>query len=286
MLPEFDYYRARNIDDALEKLSSGNFKIIAGGTDMIVELRKEKKVDFNILDITGLEELKGIYQKENRKIFVGALAVFGKIRGTRLLKEKAPLLCEGVKNAGSVQIRNRGTIGGNVCNASPAADSVPALVAMDARAVILSRTGQRTMSVEEFITWPYNNALKDGEILKGVILNPMDTRWGYSFYKLGRREALAISRMNVAVMLDIEDNVIKEAVISPGSVMPSPQKIKPAQELLAGEKPSEEIFDRAGKSVAEVMIDKSGRRWSTDYKEPVIRAMVKRALTEAAGSEL
>ncbi|MGM0442143.1 MAG: FAD binding domain-containing protein [Elusimicrobiota bacterium] len=285
MLPEFDYYRAKNIEDALEKLSAGNYEIIAGGTDMVVELRKEKSVDFDILDITGLEELKGIYQKENGEIFIGALTVFGAVRGSRLLKEKTPLLCEGVKNAGSVQIRNRGTIGGNICNASPAADSVPALVAMDARAVILNRSGQRTLPVEELITWPYTNALEDGEILKGVILKPMDSRWGYSFYKLGRREALAISRMNVAVMVDVKDNVIKEAVISPGSVMPSPQKVKPAQDILAGEEPSEELFDRAGKEVARVMIEESGRRWSTDYKEPVIQAMVKRALTEAAGSE-
>ena len=107
--------------------------------------------------------------------------------------------------------------------------------------------------------------------------------WASSYIKLGRRNALAISRMNVAVVLVIKGGKITEARISPGSTTPTPDRITTAEELLLGKEPAEELFRRAGKAVSEEMINRSGRRWSTPYKEPVIAALTTRALNEAAG---
>jgi CO/xanthine dehydrogenase FAD-binding subunit len=281
MLPEFNFKRPQTLTEALEIYSSGGYSIIAGGTDVIVELRKEKKIEQDILDITGLDELKGI-RKDGKNIIIGALSTFSDVFRNPIIEKEAPLLKEAVRNAGSLQIRNRGTIGGNICNASPAADSVPALVALDAMLTLASPRGERMVKLDEFITWPYATDIKEGEILKSISFSPPEFT-GYHFYKLGRREALAISRMNVAVMLKIKGGKIEKAFISPGSVMPSPGRVSGAEKLVEGKNPSKELFEKAGVKVSEIMIKESGIRWSTEYKKPVIEQMVKRALTFAAG---
>ncbi|MEA3507183.1 MAG: FAD binding domain-containing protein [Elusimicrobiota bacterium] len=281
MLPEFNFKRPQTLIEALEIYSSGNYSIIAGGTDVIVELRKEKKAEQDILDITGLDELKGI-RKEGKNIVIGALSTFSEVFSSPLIEKEAPLLKEAVRNVGSLQIRNRGTIGGNICNASPAADSVPALVALDSMLTLASPQGERKIKLDKFITWPYATDIKEEEILKSISFSPPEFT-GYHFYKLGRREALAISRMNVAVMLKIKGGKIEKAFISPGSVMPSPGRVSVAEKLVEGNKPSKEIFEKAGFKVSEIMIKESGIRWSTEYKKPVIEQMVKRALIFAAG---
>jgi CO/xanthine dehydrogenase FAD-binding subunit len=275
MLPEFNFKRPETLREALKDYSSENYKLIAGGTDMIVEMRKEKDIDYDILDISGLGELKGI-KKEKSKIYIGALTTFSDVFTSAVITKEAPLLKEAVRNAGSLQIRNRGTIGGNICNASPAADSVPALVALDAEVNLVSSDGERTLKLDEFITWPYDTDIKEDEILKSISFKPAEYT-GYHFYKLGRREALAVSRMNVAVMLNIKKGIIESAVISPGSVMPTPGRVNEAERLAEGNKPSGELFEKAGVKVSEIMIEQSGIRWSTEYKKPVIEQMVKRA---------
>ncbi len=283
MLPEFNLKRPLTLNEALSEYAAGSYKIIAGGTDMIVEMRKEKSIDFDILDISGIPKLKSI-KKEGGKIIIGALSTFSDVFKNEIVQKEVPLLKEAVRNAGSLQIRNRGTIGGNICNASPAADSVPPLVALDAEVNLVSTKGQRTVKLDEFITRPYATNIKEGEILKSITFSP-PVCTGYHFYKLGRREALAISRMNVAVMLNIKGGVIEDAVISPGSVMPFVGRVTEAEELLEGNKPSKELFEKAGLKVSGIMIKESGIRWSTEYKKPVIKEMVSRALNFAAGTE-
>lgn len=281
MLPEFNIVRPDCVEEAVKKLATEKYRIIAGGTDIIVEMRNKLSIEFDLMDITGLDELKHISEKGSR-IHIGALVSFSDIFYSETIQNKAPILKAAVKNAGSVQIRNRATIGGNICNASPAADSVPALVALNAAVHLIGSRGSRDVPVEEFITGPYRIAIKKDEILSGVSFNKTGNSYGYSFYKLGRREALAISRMNVAVMLNIEDGKINDAVISPGSVMPAPGRIKEAEEIILGREPSPEVFRLAGEKVARVMVEKSGIRWSTEYKKPVIQTMVARALSQAA----
>ena len=285
MIP-FTLIRAESLQQALDFLSreGSNAKIIAGGTDLMVELRDlspDAKGPDTILDITPVDEIRGI-KDDGGTITVGALTPHREISTSPIILQAAPLLASACSTVGATQHRNIATIGGNVINGSPAADSVPALIALNAEAVFQSKSGERVSPLKDIYLKPYQTDIKDDEILTAVRFTRLPDGATSSYIKLGRRNALAISRMNVAVVLIIKDGKITEARISPGSTTPTPDRITPAEDILIGKEPGEELFRRAGKSVAEEMINRSGRRWSTPYKEPVIAALTTRALREAA----
>ncbi len=286
MIP-FNLERAESLEQALEFLDRDGteVKIIAGGTDLMVELREispGEKGPGTVLDITPIDEIRGI-KDDGSTITVGALTPHREISSSPIILQYAPLLASACSTVGAAQHRNIATIGGNVINGSPAADSVPALVALNAEAVFQSKSGERVSLLKDIYLKPYQTDIKDDEILTAVRFPRLPEGATSSYIKLGRRNALAISRMNVAVVLVIKDGEITEARISPGSTTPTPDRITTAEELLIGKEPSEELFRRAGQAVSEEMINRSGRRWSTPYKEPVIAALTARALGEAAG---
>jgi CO/xanthine dehydrogenase FAD-binding subunit len=282
----FTLVRAESLEEAFDFLgqSGPDVKIIAGGTDLMVELRDispgEKGLG-TVLDITPIDEIRGI-KDDGGTITVGALTPHREISSSPIILRYAPLLASACSTVGATQHRNIATIGGNVINGSPAADSVPALIALNAEAVFQSKSGERVSPLKDIYLKPYQTDIKDDEILTALRFPRLPEGATSSYIKLGRRNALAISRMNVAVVLVINDGKITEARISPGSTTPTPDRITTAEELLIGKEPTEELFRRAGKAVSEEMINRSGRRWSTPYKEPVIAALTARALREAA----
>ena len=284
MIP-FNYIRPPSLGAALDFLAEkgARARIIAGGTDLLVELRGipagEKGPEW-VLDISGLAELKGV-REEGETISVGAGTTHREIHSSDLIREGAPLLAAASATVGAAQHRNIATIGGNIMNASPAADTVPALIALEAEAVLKSREGERAGKLSEIFVKPYQTDASPGEILTAVRFRRLPAGAKSGFVKLGRRNALAISRMNVAVVLFLEGGVIREARIAPGSATPMPERFAEAEAVLLGRKPSEEILRSAGAAVAAEMVERSGRRWSTPYKEPVIAALTARALREA-----
>ena len=287
MIP-FDLIRAVTLEEALDFLDRNvpDTRIIAGGTDLMVELRDispGKKGPGTVLDISSIEELKGI-NDDGSVITIGALTTHREINSSPIIREYAPLLATACSTIGAVQHRNIATIGGNVINGSPAADSVPALIALNAEAVFKSKNGERVSLLKDIFVKPYLTDIKDNEILAAIRFVRLPRGARSSFIKLARRKALAISRMNVAAVLVIREGRIEEARISPGSTTPTPDRIEAAEKILIGKEPGEEIFREAGRAVAAEMITRSGRRWSTPYKEPVIAALTARALREAAGT--
>ena len=284
MIP-FNFIRPASLDEALDFLAEKGerTKIIAGGTDLLVELRKipsRGKGPAHILDISSLAELKGI-REEAGMITVGSGTTHREIHTSPVIREAAPLLAAASATVGAAQHRNIATIGGNIMNASPAADTVPALIALEAEAILRSREGERVEKLAGIFVKPYRTSARPDEILAAVRFRRLPAEARSAFVKLGRRNALAISRMNVAVVLFLEDGIIREARVAPGSATPMPERFASAEKILVGEQPSEELFRSAGAAVAAEMIERSGRRWSTPYKEPVIAALTARALREA-----
>lgn len=281
----FNFIRPASLAEALDFLAENGegTKIIAGGTDLLVELRGipagEKGPKF-VLDISGLPELKGI-REEGEEIIVGSGTTHREVQTSESIREAAPLLAAASATVGAAQHRNIATIGGNIMNASPAADTVPALIALEASAVLRSREGERVSPLSGIFVKPYQTDAKPNEILTTVRFRRLPAAAKSAFVKLGRRNALAISRMNVAVVLFLRDGAISEARIAPGSATPMPERFAAAEKILIGQKPSEELFRAAGAAVAAEMVERSGRRWSTPYKEPVIAALTARALREA-----
>lgn len=285
-MQKFTFLTPNSLSEALLLLRkhAGRIKPIAGGTDLMVELRggdeKLDSMDY-ALDLTALSELRAI-TLENGIVSIGAMATHNDVAASALVRSAAAMLAEASASVGAQQIRNAATIGGNICNAAVAADALSPLAALDARVTLLSVSGARELPLSEFILGAGKTALQPDELLAKITFVPL-TDWQSRFVKLGRRKALAISRMNASVALRFEHGVIAEARVSPGCVFASPRRVASAEEMLIGQVPSDTLFEACGKAVSDEMVAVTGVRWSTEYKYPALAAIVRRALCEAAG---
>lgn len=232
-MKEFEYYRAKNLKEALDysKTFGKNKKFLAGGTDLIVRLKDNIIKEENIIDIQNIEELKGINEL-NDEVHIGALTTFSEIIESNLLKKYSPLIVEASKKVGSPQIRNKGTIGGNICNASPAGDSIPPLFCEDAKLSLKSSSDSRIVSIEEFFTGPGKTILKDDEILEKIIVKKWKENESGFFNKLGQRNALTIAIASSCIKIKKSDGRIDDIKIALGSVSPKVVRAKRVENLL------------------------------------------------------
>jgi CO/xanthine dehydrogenase FAD-binding subunit len=282
----FEYFIPQSLPEACELLSNEiGARILAGGTDTLVELRKpSSKLPMALVDISRINDLKGIEENAD-SIVIKPLATHAEVFHSGLIVRYAALLRDAVAAIGSPQIRNRGTIGGNIMNAAACADTVPPLVALGATLTLSSQNGTRAIPISEFFLKPYQTVAQKNEILTEIRFPKLGNNSESAFTKLGRRNALSIARLSVAAIL-VRDKLsrIVEARIVPGAVFPRWQRVTEAEQLLIGQFPSETIFAEAGKKVAEVMLTLTGRRWSTEYKESVIAVLVRRTLSACVPS--
>lgn len=286
----FEYLRPISIKEACQLLETygDTAKVIAGGTDLMVQIRDEHKKlkDMKyVVDITHIKELSFI-KEEGDRISFGALVTHDEIYKSSIIREVAPFLSEACNTVGSPQIRNRGTIAGSICNASPASDPVPPLIALEAEVKIESVRGSRIVPLKSIYLKPDVTNLAADELITEIYFKKLAPDSKMAFVKLGRRKALAISRINVAVALrkDGEGRII-EARIAPGCVFSVPNRVRAAEMVLIGKVPTEDLIHEASEKVSEAMIQRTGIRWSTEFKKPVIEALTRRAINQAMGVE-
>lgn len=285
-MQKLSYLKPASLEEALALLNQHGAacKIYAGGTDLMVQLREEaprlRGVAY-LMDITGLPALCGIEVRET-EISIGAATTHTQVNTSEVLRKHVPFLSCASSTVGSEQIRNSGTVGGNICNASPAADTLSPFVALNARLVVCSVAGTRILALKDAFVKAGQLKLEENELVTRIEIDRIDG-FATSFMKLGRRKALAISRMNAAVALKIEDGVIREARIAPGCVFSTPDRVERAEAEILGKAPSAALFEATGRTVSDEMIARTGVRWSTEYKKPVIEALTARALCQAAG---
>jgi xanthine dehydrogenase iron-sulfur cluster and FAD-binding subunit A len=277
------YLAVRTVLEACDLLSEHgeNARVLAGGTDLLIEWRRaSKKTPKVVLDISRVAELGGIAESDG-SLTIGPLATHADLQRSDLVAEFAPLLASAASVIGSPQIRARGTVGGNIMNAAACADTVPPLVALGAVVMLRSKGGARELALADLFLKPYQTQAKPDELLTGIRFPKLPADARSAFIKLGRRNALAISRMSVAAVLQVGgDDRVAQARIVPGAVFPIWKRVPEAEQMLVGEKPSAKLFAAAGQKVSEEMIKATGRRWSTEYKEPVIAVLVRRALEQ------
>jgi CO/xanthine dehydrogenase FAD-binding subunit len=284
---KFRFINSKSLVEALEYLNQygKEAKIIAGGTDLLVQLRNEDDKLAGVRYLVNIDSLPNLRQIkiDEDYISIGTLVNHAEIASSKLIWAKVSFLSEAASMIGSPQIRNRGTIGGNLINASPAADTVPVMIALDADVILQSLTGSRKLPVRELFLKPYETCIRHDEILTEIKFKCLPEGSKTSFLKIGRRNALVIARLNIAVSLKTDEKgIIKDIRIAPGSVMPIPCRAIEAEKLLIGQTLNEEIINRASKKVADTMVEKSGIRASTIYKKPVIEAITRRAIWECA----
>ena len=282
---QLEFFQPETLEKALDILAdkTDNIKVLAGGTDLVVQLR-DNSLSENISSILDISRIKSFKEIKNNggEITIGSLVTHEELLNNKLFSNKLPFINEAASAVGSPQIRRRGTIGGNICNAAPCADSVPVLAALDAEVILASKSGKRKLSLTEFIDGPYRTNLKPDEIMTSIKFFMPEPGVGTSFMKVGRRKALAISRMSVAVMLRKDQTgIVNEFYLSTGSVTPKPTRLPEAERVLLNKEPTEDLINETAEKVAQIMIATSGYRWSTEYKEPVIKTMVIRAIKQA-----
>ena len=284
----FDYIAVETIAEACNVLAEHGpeLTLLAGGTDVLIELRRATtKAPKVVLDISGVPELRGIEEADGT-ITIKPLTTHTELVRSDLLWQFAPLLGSAASAIGSPQIRDRGTVGGNIMNAAACADTVPPLIALGATVTLQSKAGGREVPLADLFVKPYQTKARPDELLTAIRFPKLPAGAHSAFIKLGRRNALAISRMSVAAVLQIgSDGSIADARIVPGAAFPTWQRVPEAEQMLVGQKPDAKLFAAAGQKVSEEMIKATGRRWSTEYKEPVIAVLVRRALEQCAKLE-
>ena len=250
--------------------------IISGGTDVMIQLRKEH-APRTLLNVYELPELNEI-RIEETEISIGAAAPIYDVLSHPGIQEHLPLLCRALGVIGSRQIRNRGTIGGNIANAAPCADSVPPLLNYQATVEVLSAGNSRLIPLADFITRNYKTALQPGELISRIIVPKPDTssRWYTAFFKLGRRNALNITRISASVLIQFDDNqCIKECRFATGSLFNRPCRIPEIEQLMLGKKLTAETISSMEEPLDAIIEEAIGGRWSSAYKKPVFINMAR-----------
>ena len=281
VLNEFEYLRPRSLAEAISLLGKyGNkAKVLAGGTDLLIDMKLLRKRPEYLGDITGINELKGITSNE-KELRIGAITLLSEIGNSRLIQDRYAALFEATSEMATTQIRNLATIGGNLCNASPAADTAPPLIVLEAKAEIASQSGIRTVPLEEFFTGPGETVLTAGDILTAILIPAPAQHMGTSFIKISRT-ASDLAILNVAVALITDNNTCREVRIALGAVAPTPIRAKKAEDILTNRELTQDTIEKAASTVTEEIKPISDVRSTSDYRRDVAAVITKRALLRA-----
>jgi len=280
MMKNFEYVRPTNLDDALAVLEEKeNVFLLAGGTDLLVRMKYDLIKPSCIIDLKNISSLR-TFEKRETWVF-GALTSIRHIEISEALRDKMPFLCQAASSLGSVQIRNRGTLGGNLCNASPAADMATMLLAMDSKVKTVSRNGDNVVPLEDFFTGPNNTILNKGEILTEIIVPEDIERFEGLYLKFGPRKAMDIGIVNVALLLDVDSKtkICRSARIALGAVAPTPIRAKQAEALLSGKNLAPGLISEAAETASSETNPISDFRASADYRRELVKALIKKGIT-------
>ena len=283
-MKEFDFYQPSDLEAALELLAryKGDAAVISGGTDMIISL-DEGLAPKCVIDISGLDELRYIKETDNC-LRIGSGVTHSSLGGSKAVKKHAYALSEACSDVGSWQIRNRGTIGGNLVTASPAGDTYPPLLVLEARLKLRSQKGERIVPIEDFCTGPKQTCLRPDEILMEIEI-PKKPGTESSWMKMGKREKNALSIVSVSAAVKVSDGKVGFAKIALGSVGSTPFIAEESSSYLSGKVLSDEHIRSAAK-IASTEAKPSHQvlhsaRASPRYRRAMTEVMTKRALVQA-----
>jgi CO/xanthine dehydrogenase FAD-binding subunit len=285
MIPTtYSYAKPSTLEEAFALLETEGTVLLAGGTDVLINLRNEKIEPNQVLDLKGLEELKGI-RPEGDKLFIGATTSVQDVAESPLAQPYQAVVA-GASQLGCYEIRLRATIGGNICNGSPSADTVPGLLVHDAQVILASKEGRRTLALSEFLVGPGKVDLSDGELLVGILLpaqtaNAANTASRY--YRRTRAKGMDLSGLGVAVYHGEGPSAFRIAL---GAVLPTVARMSEAEALLNGAPFTPELLDEvlAG-IVASVAPRKGSLRATPEYKKAMIPVLIKQGFLEIMGGE-
>ncbi len=283
------YHTVRSVDEAVELLAkySGSARIVAGATDLIIELEGGMRPDLHgLIDITRIPGLDHITLDDEGWIHLGPLVTHNHCAVSKLIVERAYALARACWEVGAPQIRNRGTIAGNLITASPANDSITPLMALDAQVTLRSASGERIVPLAAFYTGPRQTVMRDDEFMADIAFPAPSEGSRSTFVKLGLRRAQAIAIVNVSAVLELDDSEVVQASIALGSVTPTIVRAGAAEDYLRGKTLDDENIQRASELAAEAAAPIDDVRGSARYRVEMVSVCTRRALQSlAAGTE-
>lgn len=286
LLPHFDFESPANLEEACGLLSQapGDSRVLAGGTDLLVKLKRGDLGAKLVVSLAAIEGLDWLVDKGSAGLKLGPLCTMAKLAKSTTLGSPWTALAEGAAAVGGPIIRNRATVGGNIINARPCADTVPPLMALGARLNLESSAGSRSVDLDGFITAPGVTGLLPGEILTGIeIPNPTGGGAGSRYLKVTRRCAMEVTTVGCAasIVLDEARKTIKSARIVLTSVAPVLLRVPSAEAVLIGQQPSESLLLKAAQRARAETQPIDDQRASADYRKQMVQVLTNRALATA-----
>lgn len=283
MIPCFKYHQPAELEETLELLTglSGSKKVLAGGTDLVLALRRQELSPNHIVSLKRLSQLKKI-EIGHGEVHIGALVTFSELLESTIIKESFALLVEAAQQVGGPQIRNQGTVGGNIITASPAGDLLPPLLALGASVKLIKKGSERIVPLEQFLIGLGKTTILPEEILSEVFFPVLPNNTTSSFFKLGRRNSLAISRISMAVILFHDaKGLINDSRLVLGAVGIKPFRATLAEKSLKGCLPDSLLLEKAITSIAQSVSSSLGDRSSATYKKRAVQGVARQALCKA-----
>ena len=282
------YYAPDTVEAALAHLAqassaNGNgVRLIAGGTDLMVQLRERQVHTDTLVDISGIPALKRIWLEEDeQRLHIGAAVSYTQLIESALVNQHAYLLAETSRVIGGKQIQHMGTIGGNLGNASPAGDTLPCLYVLEAEVTVASVEGERQVAMSNFMLGVRKTALRPNELITKVSFDVLPKNAGSAFAKLGLRHSQAISVVDVAAVVFMDEGRISGVRVALGSVAPTIVRSPAVEQMLMGQTPSAELLDQAAEAARQGIEPITDIRGSAAYRHYVTKPLVRQALETA-----
>ena len=281
-LPHFEYLAPKTLEEACSLLAAHPQEVfpLAGGTDLLVKMKQRRIVPRYVINLKTISGMDYITYDDNEGLRVGALVTIQALKNSVTVKRHCSMLAQAAAVESSVQIRNVATLGGNIANASPAADAPLALITLGASLLITRSGGEREVQMEGFFTGPGKTVLQPGEIIREVRIPPLPLRTGGAYLKHAvRRTDIAI--VSCAVVLTLLDDACKDARIGLGSVGPTAFRARKAEGLLQGQKITDAVVDAAVQAAVEEARPIDDIRGYADYRAKTVRAITRQAMQQA-----
>ena len=285
---KFEYKAPESLPGALMILEAENraCKVMAGGTDLILQMKQGLANPSSLLDVKRIPELNRLGWSEKDGLYIGAAVPFSRLLAFSELPKEVDILRQACSLIGSIQIKNRGSIGGNICNAAPSADSAPPLLCLEAGAVLASNRGNRTLPLDAFFLGPGKTALADDELLVKIEIRKPPAPSAGCYLRHTTREEMDIAVASVASLLSLSPQTgeLRSVRIALGAVAPTPRRASEAEAFLTGKKITEAMIEEAAEKAAEAADPVSDIRASSEYRLELVRVLTRRTLRRACES--
>ena len=284
ILPRFQFLEPETFEEVhqLVEKNKGDAVLMAGGTDLLVNLKRKVIKAKVVISLEKIKSLKQVHYSESAGLTLGSMVTVSELAETPIIKQKFPLLAIAANKIGSPQIRNRATIGGNICTARPAGDTIGPLTAYGAEVQLVLGKETRWEPISKFITGPGKTTRKEGEVIAAIRIKPFPANTGVSYIKYGVRKAMEIAMVSVTTAITFNGDKCEKATIVLGAVAPTFIRSNEAEEALVSHKVTLSAAEKAAELAAGGCRPITDVRASAEYRRDLVRVLTKRGIMEAA----